>query len=234
MDFSYVQLQILAKLLTSDSGLRYSEAHPEGIDDDLYNYHLQFLVKKGYVVKEGNLYKLSDSGKVHVQAIDVLGNLKGLFKFSVLPYVVKDTLGKRELLLQKRLRHPYFGDIHSISGKVHIGESVEAAARRKLEEETRLICDFKFLGVIRKIRRNNEGRVIEDTLYHICYGENPTGDLEQKNIFGENFWESFEFALEVQKRNITAGKPSEDILERIRNKNFELFYVVEDLILQSF
>ncbi len=231
--FSYIQIQILTKLLASN-GLRYSEACPSGVDDDLFNYHLQFLVKKGYVEKENGLYKLSNLGKINVQPIDALGNWKEFFKFSVLPYVVRTNLRKKEILLQRRLRHPYFGNVETVSGKVVIGEKVEDAAKRKLEEETGLTCDFRLLGVIRKIRRSKDGKIIEDTLYHACYGENPEGILEEKNVFGDNLWAEFNEARKLQKQNVTASDQSEEILNRVETGNLELFYFNEDLTVNTY
>ena len=45
--FSPIQNHILSRLKNAKS-LRYSEMQPGAIPNDLYNYHLQFLVKKGF------------------------------------------------------------------------------------------------------------------------------------------------------------------------------------------
>jgi len=88
--------------------------------------------------------------------------------------------------------------------------------------------------VIRKIRRDKQGKVIEDTLYHVCYGENPTGKLVNINKYGENFWADFSTAIEYQRKNITAGKETEKVLEKIAKKNFDLFYLHEDVTLKQY
>lgn len=230
---SDIQLKILTKLLRA-KGLRYSEAQIREIDNDLYNYHLKFLVSKGFVEKKDNRYYLSNKGKKYVQKMDVSGDVKKYFKLTVLPYVVRTYKGRRQILLQRRLRHPYFGDIGTVSGKVHIDEKVEEAARRKLGEETGLEADFKLLGVVRKIRRDKEGTVIEDSLYHVCYGENPTGKLVSINNYGENFWTDFDAAIKYQRKNITAGKETEKVLERVAKKDFDLFYFHEDITLKHY
>lgn len=230
---SDIQIQILTKFLKSGD-LRYSEARPVDTENDLYNYHLQFLVEKKLLTKKAGKYFLSNKGKRFVQRMDVKGTVKEYFKFSVLCYVVRQIKNKREILLQKHLRHPYFGDVLTISGKVHPGEKLEKAAKRKLKEETGLETEFEFLGVIRKIRRDKKRKLIEDTLYHICYGENPTGSLIEKNEFGENFWVDFDRAFQLQKKNITASEKSEHILRRIRDKELDLFYFNEELVLKKF
>ncbi len=221
-----VQLEILARLTTSSGGLRYSEMKPddEYLENDLYNYHLQFLVKNELVRKEGNLYQITEKGKVLTTNIDALGKVQQLFKVSVALQVVRQVNGKREILRHKRFRHPFYGDVTSVSGKVHHGELIEQAAKRKLLEETGLQAEFTHLGVIRKIRKDKQGNLIEDTFYHVCYAENPEGELIAKNVYGENFWTDFNQAIELLKSNVDTGKHDLEILNRIRNQNFDFFY----------
>lgn len=230
---SKIQKQILSKLLKTN-GLRYRDAHPQFVENDLYNYHLQFLVNKKYINKRNDRYYLSEKGKQFVQQMDVQGEIKEYFKFSVLLYAVKINKGKKEILLQKRLRHPYYGDIGTISGKVHVGEKVEVAAKRKMLEEAGLEAKFKLIGLIRKIRRDKRSNIIEDTLYHVCYCETPSGKLIKKNKSGENFWCDFKDAVNYQKKNITASKKSEEIFKRIQRGEVDLFYFYEDIILNRY
>jgi len=125
---SYIQDLILAKLLTSEKGLPYSKARPGDTDNDLFNYHLQFLVGKHYIKKIDDKYSLTKKGKKHVLQMDMLGKTYEYFKASVLTYVVKQP--ERKILLHKRLRHPYYGDIMTVSGKVLPGEKIETAAKK--------------------------------------------------------------------------------------------------------
>ena len=229
---SKIQIEILSKLLKSKK-LRYSEAQIRSIDNDLYNYHLQFLVKKGYILKDAKGYKLTDKGKVFVQQIDSKGKVKKYFKVSVLPYVVRSVKNKKEILIHKRLRHPYLGDHETVAGKVNVGERIEDAAKRKLLEETGLVCDFALIGVIRKIRRNSKNNVVEDTIYHVCYGDDPEGELISKNEFGENWWGSFQEARKLLRKNITYSKTSEKVLNRVEKEETDLFYYQEDIVLKE-
>lgn len=230
--FSYVQILILAKLLAS-TGLRYSEAHPGNVDGDLYNYHLQFLVKKGYVEKKEDFYQLTKNGKVAVQNLDPTGDLKDLFKVGVLLFVNREIEGRKETLLQRRTRQPYFGDVHNITGKVHLGESIETAAKRKLLEESGLVAGFKFVGIHRKIRRDENKTVIEDIIFHVCVASNPTGQLQEKNAFGENFWSDFDSAVKYNESNKTKSPQSGEIIKRVNEGNLEFFYITEDTVVEN-
>ncbi|MBD3366117.1 NUDIX domain-containing protein [candidate division WWE3 bacterium] len=228
---SYIQDLILTNLLNTKDPARYSEIQVDTVDNDLFNYHLQQLVKRNYVLKEDKLYSLSNKGKEYVHKLDVKGHLHDLFKVSVLAYV---TNSAGELLLQKRLRHPYFGEIGVVAGKMLLGESAEDAAKRKLLEETGLTCNFRLVGVIRKTRKDTEDKIIEDTLFHVCYGDDFSGELVEENDYGLNYWASFDKALDSFKRNATFGTYSEEVLERIRDRRLDTFYFHESLELLDF
>lgn len=161
---------------------------------------------------------------------DVLGNVRQTFKVSVALYVVADD----KILLQKRLRHPFYGDVTTVAGKVVPGEKVEAAAARKLIEEIRLMGNFELRGVRRKIRKNKGGEVMEDTFYNVCVCKNPQGTLEEKNVFGENFWAGFDQANEWEKQNADTGKTDVEIIERIRDGREEPFYFQEETALERY
>lgn len=183
-----------------------------------------------WVEKNGNVYTLTIEGKKFVANMDLLGNLKQTFKVSVVLYVVNGA----KILAQKRLRHPFFGDITSVAGKVLPGEKIEAAASRKLKEETGLVGSFKLLGVHRKIRKTKQGEVIEDTFYNVCVCRRPEGELEEKNMFGENFWVEFGQMIEWEKKNADTGKTDIEIIERIRDNNDELFYFEEETVVERY
>jgi 8-oxo-dGTP pyrophosphatase MutT (NUDIX family) len=222
-----VQRLILAKLLRSE-GLRYGEAYPgEEIDDDLYNYHLQSMVKKGWVIKNEGKYRLSETGKVLVHQLDSKGKVYDYFKVSVLCYVFEGD----KLLLHRRTREPYRGEVSSISGKIMKGEKIIEAAKRKLEEETGLRARFELKGVLRKIRWDREGNLLEDSIYHVCRGENPQGELVESNEFGENFWASMGKAREYQKGNISQGKAHQEMLEKIIGNEGSLFYFEDEMVM---
>ena len=109
-DLSLVQLKILSNFIRKTL-LTYTEGRPEDITNDLYKYHLGFLIEKGVVKKVDDKYLLTDYGKRIVQNLDIFGKLNPLFKVSVLIYAIRMSNGVKELLMQKRKREPYFGDI---------------------------------------------------------------------------------------------------------------------------
>lgn len=227
-----IQLQILTELMQHDHGQRYSELMLPNIDNDLFNYHLQNLVKKGYIFKEDSIYTLSNDGKKAISKLDALGNPKQFFKVSVALAVFRNDY--TEILLQKRTRKPFYGDITSVAGKVHPGEKLVDAARRKLLEETNLAAQFNFVGVLRKIKRNDKLEIMEDTFYHYCVASEPVGVLIEKNTFGENFWAPAVKILEFESKNIDTGEYDLKVWNKLLAKDFSSFYFEQDSVLQNY
>ncbi|HOU75919.1 MAG TPA: NUDIX domain-containing protein [Candidatus Dojkabacteria bacterium] len=184
-----IQIYILTSLLKNNSST-FTSMKPPDIENDQYNYHLKYLISQEFIVKNNRNYQLTMKGKKFISNLDVFGKMQQFFKVSVALFVVRnnpDNPSEKQMLVQKRLRHPFYGDIHGFAGKIRLGETVVECTKRKLAEECGLIGDFKFVGVHRKMKIFNN-KLVEDALYHQCYCENATGTLDYKNDFGEHYW----------------------------------------------
>ena len=177
-----IQLHILTRLLSALS-LRYTEARPLDTPNDLYNYHLQFLVKKGLVKKEKNKYSLTAAGIKYVaetRPLSPSGIEPDRFKVNVWTIVFKKEKGKLMVLNQLRRRHPFYGETGIMGGSVKKGESIAMAAKRKLREETGLEADFKLVGVVRKMIFQNGNELFSDILFYVCISHTSSGDLRPR------------------------------------------------------
>src|ERR1700722_12123688 len=138
--FSQVQNHIISKLKNARV-LRYTELKPKDVPNDLFNYHLQFLVKKGFVDRKEDVYCLAAAGIKHVADPDLTGEnekIASTFKVNVITLVSRIQDGKLEILNQVRTSHPSFGKIGAMGGIVRKGESLEAGPKRNLKRETGL------------------------------------------------------------------------------------------------
>ncbi len=194
---SNIQNQILTKLLKT-KGLKYGEIKWKGVSNDLFNYHLQFLVKKGLIDKKDETYSLSTLGVKHVAdeyPINPKGEVANLFKINVITIVSRKGKNGLEILNQTRARHPSFNKKGVMGGSIKRGENILDAAKRKLKEETGLIADFILLGNERRIQYANE-EIFSDILFYICYSTKTKGSLTEKTEFGKNEWVSIDEAID--------------------------------------
>ena len=109
MEFHYIQEQILRQLTKIESSARYSELQIEGIENDLFNYHLQKLVRLGLISKTGPEYRLSNKGKQLVEDILPIGVLRqkaDMFKLYSHGIVIRKGSKDLQILNRKRTSHP--------------------------------------------------------------------------------------------------------------------------------
>jgi ADP-ribose pyrophosphatase YjhB (NUDIX family) len=126
----------------------------------------------------------------------------------VMLYLVrKNEKGDLEFLVSRRLRHPFYGKVTLITGKVFFGERFEDAAARILQDETGLTAEFEIIKVYRKFGYRGRS-ILHDNFFVCLMGRNSEGRLKKKNELGEYSWET-EAAL--RKRDDLIA----DLLERL-------------------
>lgn len=226
---SEIQGKILAMISRSD-GMRYSEAYPgEGIDDDLYNYHLQELVKKGSIEKDDKIYRLTNKGKHEITDFNAKGDELG--RFHVVDILIVTRNNNAEILVHKRNIHPHRGEISTASGNVLMGEKIVDAAKRRLKEETGLEAEFKHWGDFRAIRKTTEGKLFEDMIFCLCIAENPTGELISKNDFGENWWEDFDKIYGYLDQDSAIAQVEKKLIKKIQNGEENCGVMEEEIVI---
>jgi hypothetical protein len=219
-NLSPIQNHILSKLKNAKS-LRYSELQPEKIPNDLFNYHLQFLVKKGFVEKTEDGYSLSHTGIKHV-ADPYPSNdaITSLFKINVITVVSRIVDGKIEILNQIRKSNPSYGKVGVMGGVVLKGELIEPAATRKLKQETGLEARFRLVGCERRIMYKS-GELFSDLMFPIAYPDSFSGELKTDTDFGHNMWVPIDEAIKNESAEFDSIKSINVVLKAIKNGKIE-------------
>jgi 8-oxo-dGTP pyrophosphatase MutT (NUDIX family) len=186
-NLSPIQNRILSDLKNARS-LRYATLRASGVPNDLFNYHLQHLVKKGFVAKSGEGYSLADKGVRHVaDPFPANDAITSLFKINFITIVSRTVKGKIEILNQVRKSNPSYGKIGVMGGVVRKGEPMAQAAARKLEEETGLRAAFRIVGCERRMMYA-AGKLFSDLMFPIAYADSHEGELAVETKFGLNLW----------------------------------------------
>lgn len=216
-----IQKKIFLKLLTSEQ-LRYSEIKPKNLANDLFNYHLQFLLKKELITKTGNTYTLSTKGIKFLEETKPISRTEGFtqnYRVSVLYIVIRETNESKTILVQKRTRKPFLANTGIPSGKLLKGERIEDAAKRLCFKETGLKCVFKKIGVLRSIR-NFENELFSDGFWFVCVStQEPSGDVENISTHGENSWVSIDEAIKIEEGSATRSSFIIDVLTYLKTPN---------------
>lgn len=131
----FIQKHILDVLRTR-STVHYAELNTLDIESGHFRYHLRELIKDGLVVQQDRgIYSLTPEG---ARMVDRLSQKHGAPH--AMPKVITYTLltSGGSLFLQRKQKEPYKGLLNMIGGKLHEGESSEAAAIREVQEKTGL------------------------------------------------------------------------------------------------
>ena len=183
--------KLLLKKLSAHPSLRFNDLLIENLESEHMNYHLQKLAELGFVNKSAGKYHLTDKGKDYSGMMDdEVEFIEKQPKTSVLLHIVrKNGAGEVESLVSKRLRHPYYGKIGRLTGKVRFGETLQQAAERELFEETGLTAKTIVLEeVYHKMRHQADGTFVQDNLFYKFFIKDLEGTLIERTPHQENLW----------------------------------------------
>lgn len=185
----YIQNKILHTLTLTDKA-RYSQIKPQGIESNLFIYHLKQTIRDQLVLKnEDGSYSLSNGGQAYVDTVS-LSN----FKLRSQPKIVNliaCSNNRGQWLLYKRKHQPFIGLVGFPYGKIHLGETIKQSSERELHEKTDLQVQLEHRGDV-YITVYQGGHLIIHTLFHIHEGKNPTGSLKEETDIGFCFWSDVE------------------------------------------
>ena len=186
-DFHLVQASILRELLFHN-GTNFASLNKLRLTNDHFAFHLKRLLADDFIEKIGGQYFLTQGGKIVAGTLDTESlKTERWGKASVAVTVKKVIKGETHILIQQRLKEPFFHHHGFINGKIRYGDTSEETAVRELREETGLTGKPKLLGIFHKLRGPNRKEVKLDNYFFLYLIKNPRGKLISTDE-GENFW----------------------------------------------
>jgi len=158
------------------------------LSSDHFNFYLKQLLDEEFVVKNADGdYHLSPKGKEFSNRFDTDER-----KVERQPKVAVCLIIEREdgkILVQQRLKQPFYGYWGRPTGKIRWGETILEAAARELKEETDLEADLAYYAVYHKSDFNKvTGELLEDKIFFMVSATNPRGKLIEDFEGGRNVW----------------------------------------------
>lgn len=166
--------QHILKELTLANTKKFSDLKPNGIESNLFVYHLKSLVTEGFIRKAGQAYQLTGLGKRYIDKLS-LRNFQPRFQ----PKIVTVIIGKNskgDYLLCHSSRQPFYGKYCFPYGKIHFGETLDEAAHRELKEKTGLSATLVHRGDAYLTIYEKE-ELVAHMLCHVFWGTNFKGNL---------------------------------------------------------
>ncbi len=180
----WIQKEILRRLILHPTR-RFSELKPDGVESNLFMYHLRSLIRDGYVAKTGSGYTLSAAGKRYADRLS-LDTLKPRIQPKIVSMIVCRN-ARGEYLLYRRVRQPFSGMVSFPHGKIHLGETVAEAAARELSEKGGLRATLRHRGEA-YLTVYQAGELVTQTLCHVFTASRPAGTLRSDEAIGRCFW----------------------------------------------
>lgn len=180
-----LQQHILERLIRHENQ-RYADLKPADVEGNLFMYHLRAVIAKEWVHKRPDgLYELTLEGQRYADRIS-LTTLTPRSQARIVTLIVcRNASG--EYLFYRRRRQPLLGLAGFPYGKVHLGESIAEAAARELHEKTGLAASLVHRGDGYVTMFQGE-EPVSQIMFHLFYGENPSGTLLPDSTDGKAFW----------------------------------------------
>lgn len=145
-DLHHIQKSVIVSL-SSASPQRFSQLQPPRVPNNTFSYHLKKLLDNGYV-------ELTPEGYVATRkALKLINHGSNNAARQSTPIVISMlyiTNDAGEILLINRTNRPFQGWYGLPSGMIHLGETMQTAAKRELFEKTTIHTDsdLRHIGVL--------------------------------------------------------------------------------------
>lgn len=215
----WIQKHILKKLsIVKDC--RYKELIPEGVDGNLFMYHLNKLMKSNFIEKNNSLYTLTKEGKRQVNSLDLNTGQPAVDpRVSAMIYCKNK---KGDILLREYNYQPYLGHVGLPFKRIYYGQSMSETANKILGFKANPSGKLSYLGTINIIVKYSK-KVTTHYIAHIFKPKTNQDKSLTDNHMSQIKWDNIN---NYQNSDLINGtKEIIKILETKRSPFFEEIFV---------
>lgn len=189
-NLSWIQYHILVELVRYGTR-RYSELRPQGVEGNLFAYHLKGLMSEQLIEKsDTQQYQLTTKG---LQVVSTLSLETGRVRRQ--PQILNALIchnDKGEYLWSRWRREPNMSKVSFPHGMLHYGEALSEAAARELREKAALEGELSYRGDV-YVRGMIGDTVDRHMLVHLFEVANAKEvPAEELLTHAESFWAPLE------------------------------------------
>jgi ADP-ribose pyrophosphatase YjhB (NUDIX family) len=144
----HIQREILTRLMSATS-LRFSELKPDGMESNIFMYHIKQLQKSGFIEKSNIRYQLSALGLGYVDTLSTKNHKPRRQPKIVAMFVIFNKT--HEVLLSRRLHQPFLGSYTFPCGKQHFGETINEHVLREKQEKLGFDVTLTYKGQLESL-----------------------------------------------------------------------------------
>lgn len=163
----HIQQKILSALRYQPSST-YAQLRPGGVESNHFAYHLEQLIKNGYITKHNRSYVLTATGLSYVDRAS-----HQTMTVRTQPHIVTTvvvTNDARQTLTFRHAFQPYLDLIGYPQGRLHFEEDIAQASIRELQEKSGLTgVPLAHRGIV-YITAVKNGEVVSKVLSHVFSG----------------------------------------------------------------
>lgn len=165
---------------------RYSELKPDELEGNVFLYHLKQLVSSGYIVKEDELYRLSEAGKREVTTINDTKLQRSTEPRSIFLVAIRHADGR--WMLRRRAIQPNVGKLGFIHGEPVVGQPLQETVSARCQNYTGLSGQLTHRGSGYITIASNDGEI--ESYNHVdLFSMGVSEDtLTQSSDTGKNLW----------------------------------------------
>jgi len=210
----WIQRHILLKLTTNECA-KYTELIPEGVEGNLFSYHLKQLWTEKLIQKRDETYSLTSTGKRKVANMS-LASSKDIQTPRVFAMVYIESSDDKICLFNWG-RQPYLGHTSLPFDRVIYGTSVLETAEEALRNKTGQSGELEFAGTASVIVNKDE-KPSTHYIAHIYRMKSNAALLASDGMTGKPFWEKI---TNYTDNDLVYG--TSEIIELLKTKKSPFF-----------